>query len=438
MADQKFSNVVIPSGMTTGVEFGTASPSVADVLIPTTRSQPTPTTTRPTPSTTRPSTNPATPVATPVATAENPAEAKWLQGLLTYLYNDLLPKAEPDAAKRGLLISAPSINIWKPAFTHQSFNPNIGENYQSLEKLGDPFMKGPFNWFLIQKYPLITEGQIGRFDDFYLSKPFQGQLSESYGLVPWVRSRIDVTLHIKEDVLEAFVGGLFMAGQLLIGSNAGYALVQNFIDYIFSNIQLDMNLLLGNPKNQVKEIFEKMDWVEDKRHTHNEIEYSEELTTGETQITLHFTPLALKQLREWNINITDNIFGVGRGTKVIARDMAYRSAVDYLAKLGITWDWANSMQNVIRVNQLQMAPYYPAVKVRLNKDGLIDVTFSDPYKMANKQYVQLIGKRPDGSKEILLTMEGGRAQGTQEILQTEALKYYAQYGKQDDTLSVNI
>ena len=254
--------------------------------------------------------------------------------------------------------------------------------------------------------------------------------------MPWVRSRIDVTLHIKEDVLEAFVGGLFMAGQLLIGPTAGYTLVQNFIDYIFSNIKLDMRLLLGNPKNQIKEIFEKMDWVEDKRHTHKEIESSEELTTGETQITLHFTNLALNQLREWNINITDPIFGVGRGTKVIARDMAYRSAVDYLAQLGITWDWANSMQNTVRVNQLQAAPYYPAVKARLDKDGLVDVVFSDPYKMANKQYVQLIGKRPDGGQEILLTMEGGRAQGTQEILQTRALQYYAQNGKQYDTIAI--
>ena len=107
------------------------------------------------------------------------------------------------------ILNAKSMSIWKKCFTHISSNPNDGENYETLESVGDKILSYTFKTFLYQKYPKITARQLNNLDQFYMSTHLQSLISEKMGLTNWLVVEGDIprsSEKIREDLLESLFG----------------------------------------------------------------------------------------------------------------------------------------------------------------------------------------------------------------------------------------
>ena len=390
------------------------------------------------------------------------AEAKWATELLRFLYTEILPYAVLDPVMRSKLVSAKAARIWIPAFTHVSYNPNDGENYEVLEKLGDSVMKLNFTWYMIRHVTHISEGQLGRLSDFYLSKEFQADLSNKYGFSKHILTNLGVSIHVKEDVLESFFGALFTTAEIYLPAfnigtqstsrprNIGRLplsqirvspacdVCYNFLSSIFErgDIKINFGLFLGPPTNQVKEIFEKMRWGST-NNVVKEIETKEKLSSGGSRITLTLTDKFMAWIDNLNaqrpqnqIVIKDRRFAqVTAPTTKVAKKKAYYNGLKYLESMGITLNWADSM----KLDDPILAPYFPAARARALKDGIVELLFSKGKEGSKVLFTQLLGIDKDDRKYVLATIDGTPKswrdqKPTKSLLKQAALRKYAKDG----------
>lgn len=399
-------------------------------------------------------------------------EVKWVNGLLKFLYDDILPHAVTDPKMRSMLVSASAARIWIPAFTHSSYNPNDGENYEVLEKLGDSVMKLNFTWYMIKRYSNINEGQLGRLSDHYLSKEFQANLSNSYGFSEYILTNLDLSIHVREDVLEAFFGALFTASEIFLPkfqiSTSSSPLPRDsgrlslsaikvspacdvcykFLSSIFDsgNIIIDLSLVLGPPTNQVKEIFEKMGWG----NTNNviqEIESEDRLANGEFTITLKLTDRFLEWIHRYNLQhptrkvvIKNRIFArVTESTLKVAKKRAYFNGLEYLKTKGITLNWAEAMKTAAPTTDPYLVEYYPLAKARAIKEGMVKIIFSKGKEGSKVLFTQLLGVDENGRKYVLATINGTprsrrEQKPTKSILKRAALEHYYKHGQTQEAI----
>lgn len=343
---------------------------------------------------------------------------KWLQGLQKYLYQTLLPLAEPDAQLRKQLVEQKSMNIWNIAFTHESYDPNIGKNYEELEKLGDGVMKMLFIKYLMKRFPNIDKGQISELSHRYLSKPEQAPIALKLGLTAWIRTPLEKDIHMFEDILEVVFGALLTVGDESYTIGAGYILCYNLLVNIYNTIDIDLSLAKGHVKTQVNQTFEKL-----KLDLPLEIWTPEQSSYGGT-MTLQLNDKTLNELLDLGINIKSNIISSVQGTtKKIASDNAYLNALKNLNNLGITSEWIDIQKGNAEFKNPELQVYYPSALSRLRKDGFVDMYYSKP-KISNKgSYIQLIGIRPNETKQILITVLGQNALNAKIL----ALQNYGSY-----------
>nr|QBK91184.1 MAG: ribonuclease III [Pithovirus LCPAC202] len=395
-------------------------------------------------------------------------EVVWINNLLKFLYNEILHHAIPDPAMRSKLVSANAARVWIPAFTHVSYNPNDGENYEVLEKLGDSIMKTNFTWYMIRHIKNITEGQLGRLSDYYLSKEFQANLSNKYGFSNHVLINLDLSIHVKEDVLEAFFGALFMVAELYLPTfHIGISpttqirnppssvkvtpacdVCYKFLSSVFErgDIQIDYSLFLGPATNQVKEIFEKMGWGSGKNII-EEIEKEERLLNGGFTITLTLTDRFLMWAGKYNqqypqdkLIIRQREFAkVTAPTLKVARAKAYEAGLQYLATLHITLDWADRVKAQSPTSDPLLAPYYPQAKAEAIKNGMVNIIFSKGKEGSKAIFTQLLGVDKNGRKYVLVTINGtprsrGEKKPSKSILKQAALVSYIKRGQTQNAI----
>ena len=402
----------------------------------------------------------------------------WLNKLRNFLFHNVLPIVEPDPNVRLIYVSLTAMKVWKSAFTDSSYDPNLGENYEVLEKLGDAVMKQNFIWMVMNKYPSIQEGQLSRFSDTYLAKSFQAALAVQLGITEYIRSLIDISRHTKEDTLESLFGGLYLIGNVLIPKadfTAGSRVrkismasdaCQRLVEHIFANVDLDINVLKGSPINQVKEIFDKMRW----KSTGNigqEIEINRELNNGRYRVELHFNPpfydwiaeqnallrsqgMADKQM---NFDPTKSMFGVGEGDdKKEARQKAYYSGISTLESLGFTWEWADDVSRSHPGWDDELKRLFDEAEAKAKREGYAIIDFSKLRKGTAAYFIQLYGYRlmedssgkPYYHIDILTTIDASaelpsttksRMKITDDDLKRAALTFYLKYGTQREAVT---
>lgn len=338
-----------------------------------------------------------TPEENPVR-QQTPQETRaWLQSLQKFLYEKILPLAEPNGENRKKLVSAKAMQIWMKAFTHKSYNPNIGHNYEELEKLGDAVMKMNYIKFIMKTYPNITNSQISELVIYYLSKEEQSPISKKLELETWVRTSVLTTSHISEDVLEALFGALDLVGDQELSFGSGNILAFNLVVNLYSKIPINPIVFKGHPKSQVVQIFTKLNWG-------SVIEIWEaNPDTFSGTMTLQLPCRAIQDLQERGINISPTLAVVEGHSKESIKRRTYLAALDYLASKGITQEWANSEKERGIRNNPDLAPLYPAAEERLHREGYVDMTFKLPQVSGQGCYAQLIGILPDERTKVLAT-----------------------------------
>jgi dsRNA-specific ribonuclease len=340
--------------------------------------------------------------------AQEVAEEKvWKQGLKEYLRNTVLPLAISNESALDKLVSDEAMDVWVKAFTHESFNPNQNYNYEELELYGDLVMGVNFIKFLRQSYPEITRSQLSEFRTIYLAKNFQAGISLKLGMGAYVRTRYKKSMHVYEDILESLFGALDLIGDLVFKFGAGGGLAFNLIVALYKDVELDWNITKGNPKTQVKQIFERLGLVSPKKQERIP-EDSVEDESGKITFTISFPLSSLDLLRSYGIKVTSPI--VARYTDVSkkrASDNAYILAVSNLAKMGITEEWVNEIRGRKDLDNPELIPYINSAMERLREEGFDRFYFEEHHVkgkiggLTTSKYVQMIGVNKEGRKEIL-------------------------------------
>ena len=331
-------------------------------------------------------------------------EERWVRDLQDYLYEKILVLAEPDEQRRRKLLSPEAMKIWIPAFTHESYDPNVGNNYEELERLGDVIMAALFIYYLKESFAGITRSQLSELKNRYLSKAEQAPIGQKLGLQNWVRTPLDRNTHMFEDLLESLFGALLEIGDMTFTTGAGYVLCYNLLVNIYADIDIDLSYIKGHAKTQVKEIFEKLHW--------GEVIESWQSSEGEGSmmggtLTLSFPPVALENLAQRQMQVPSKILASTDGpTKKVATDIVYPLALRRLSELGITRQWADLQRGQTEFTHPDFAPYYNDARNKLARVGLSDMYFKVPRIGTKGIYVQLIGIYPNGKLEVLSTAVG--------------------------------
>lgn len=285
--------------------------------------------------------------------------------------------------------------LWEIAFTHESYNPNPGENYEVLEKIGDAAMKLAFSEYLFNRIEMISESDIGEYQIHYLSKVEQSKVSTRLGFAEFILTPLSKTIHIFEDVLEAFFGALLILGNET-KPGLGYILCYNMIILIFQDLDIQDEGKFKVSKTELKELLEASgikeldeEWVKDE-------------TGPSGTIKVGFMQKDYDELRAADIKLPERFLAtVYESTKKIARIKASEIFYNKIIKLVDTKEWQNFVKLKKKNNE--------EVNILLNEAKNVGrrVGYSDLYiKISDTgkkgTYVQLVGRRSDNDRlEIL-------------------------------------
>lgn len=316
----------------------------------------------------------------------------WIADLQQFLYTKLLPLAEPDDERRVKLVDQEGMIVWQTAFTDKSFDPNYGFNYEVIEKIGDAAIKLVFNRYLLVRFPDIDQLELSELSAFYLSKSELADIGNKLGVGHYARTNLDKNTHLIEDIVESIFGALMTVGDRAFQVGVGYILCYNLAVNIWNSRQLSLNVAVGMPKTQIKQLFEKLRW--------GPVSESWEDPTFKVMST----PEARQQMERVGIELP-LVLGIGRGnTKVIASNAAYQVSLETLNKLGITQQYANEQRDKLEYEIPAIKSLLPVLENKLTAQGYESSMFSVPRTTADRMYVQLLGVRPDGYKQVLSTV----------------------------------
>ena len=380
----------------------------------------------------------------------------WEQALKDFLVNEMLPLASPSSPDLYEVLTTPeAMKIWKKSFTHKSWDRNKENNYELLEKLGDKVMGLTFNDYIIRIRPNVTEGELTKLDHFYMAKADQGRAGRELGLAKFILLRYGLTLSDTEDTLESYFGALFKVGKIILGSGPAYQLTENTLINIYGKIisptnfeEVTKEIVLGDPKTQIKEIFEGFGWIskgkgiiKDKSMSINKgkgglgaIEIGSNDTdkdsSGRYTITLQFTPLAIQQLTQMLGQSPPQYFAQSDATPDLgsADRQVYERGLDALKAMNITKELSNTTKKLMKQVEGKLAPYFTAATVRRDQEGLTELYFSKPHQTAYSKDIQLLGKDANDIIHILVTFNGHPSDKIDDI-KAKALNKYTSSGR---------
>lgn len=315
----------------------------------------------------------------------------WITDLQSFLYNELLPLAEPDAQRRIKLIDSESMREWQNAFTDKSYDPNLGFNYEVLEKIGDAAVKLTFNRYLLQLFPDIDQMELSEMTAYYLSKEQLADISKSLRLGDYARTRLPKDTHLYEDILEAVFGALITVGDRAFQVGVGYILIYNLTVGIWNKRKLSLSVATGMPKTQVKEIFEKLRW-------------SKPFEVWNDPVLEIKTPREARQEASLLGKKLPSVLAVAEGdTKVVASGVAYKEALDTLIRNGITQEYASEQRDQMEYGIPEIRSLWPALHKKLESEGFVTAAFTNPRTTATTTYVQLLGIKANHHRTVLAT-----------------------------------
>ena len=356
--------------------------------------------------------------------------ARWSTDLKLFLMNEMLPRVVTSKEAIEKLVSKEAMEIWEVAFTHESFDPNRGKNYEEIELLGDLVIGNVYVRFIFESYPQFNRSQISELRTHYLAKGFQSQLSSSLGIGRFIRTRFHTTKHQLEDVLESFFGALQLIGDKIFKLGAGYGLCYNLVVSLYKDVPIELSATLANPKTLIKEAMERLQMIQPKlKEKVPENDVTDDF--GNVTFTISWPPHGIPILRSLGINVTSPIVAQATDkTKKMASIAAYRMAINNINEMGITKEF---IEEYVRSKDLQMAeltPYINAIQDRLKLEGFESFYLSEHHMkgklgVATSKMIQLIGVKPGGEKKVLAMTPN--AVDSVILGKQEVLKAYANY-----------
>ena len=335
-------------------------------------------------------------------------DQKWIDGLKEFLYTQILPMAEPDPERRMKLLSKNEVTgydpmiTWIAAFTSETYNPNVGENYEELETLGDSAMKYAFKRYLRERYPGINRGELSELSNHYLSKPLQAPVGYKLKLQDWVRTPVDKNTHMFEDLLESLFGALSEIGDNVFAFGAGYVLCYRLLVSIYNKIDIDLNVLKGHIKTQVKEIFDKLGLGKLGPDVEKWVPYGDG-----TRGTLYFklSVDAVYKLRLRGIDLRNDVIAEYKAnTKKETIVPIYNKVLEAFNKMGINEQYIEEEKYRTLMEDPELQPFYVPALQRLESEGFCSMYTKFP-RIGNKGYfAQLIGERENGRLQVLETV----------------------------------
>jgi dsRNA-specific ribonuclease len=386
-------------------------------------------------------------------------QVQWLQRLQSFL-NALLTPIIKDQSDRNRYIDANAMPIWASAFTHETWSPS--DNYEDLEFLGDAVLKAVFPKYLMKRFPYLHKGEYTELNIAYMSKMMQAELARKMGLSEHIRVKgiNRAILNLETDVFESFFGALDTISDNVM-PGLGFSNCYNMIVHLFSTIEIDESKGRGSAKTQVIQMFSRFDLPAPDEITDGKsvdvvindnllnlikskginitntnighgshikdtnarnMAYSQAIealadyglvtineadvatANGSIDFAVKLTPAHRTFLRTYNVNIQNPSIGIGRAaTKKEAEYLAYNQALDTLAKLGITTEWAEEAKQTRDFSDQLITPNLQRAIERLQREGYQSMYFFIPRKTGTKQgaIVQLVGVRPNGKNEVI-------------------------------------
>lgn len=247
------------------------------------------------------------------------------------IYKILAPILTPQYAQLLFTLEAMQ-EYWSPAFTHRSALPRPYNN-EDFEFDGDLVLARQFNKYLTKRFGTrLSPSQGTYFQNTYMSKSFQAELSRRLGLDKLVRydpTVPGVTTDIAEDVFEAFAGALAAAADEKITDGLGDIFVFNFIREIFQSVTLNLDEVARDSTSSLKELYDKLGWgeVSYKVETSDRPEFYEKVTIQDPNGT---------------------VLGIGYGDQTTARGKAASEALETLRLKNITRESADQKRLEIK------------------------------------------------------------------------------------------
>jgi dsRNA-specific ribonuclease len=328
-----------------------------------------------------------------------PAELyKYVYTILAVLTEGMLERKEQDNFIKNI-VNKETMKTWISCFTHKTYDPNEGKNYETLESVGDKILSYTFKTYLYDRFPDISASQLNNLDQQYMSTHYQSIISEKLRLTEWLRVGGDVprsSEKIREDLLESFFGTLdtVMIKNKKFGLGFGARLCMNFIRKVFN---ININMDIEPARTFVDQAFQQL-----------KLQGAIRAQTGQTadenySTVVEFTEYGSEQLNILGLRLKPMKFVSVKATKSPAEQEAYGKMMMYLTTNGVTRKWINSVKR--KEVEKSLEDVYKRV---LSKAGpkFKSVEFEESYNSRPASSVfQVIGiRKEDNLKQILYTM----------------------------------
>ena len=326
--------------------------------------------------------------------------AEWQAELQEYIFTLLTKIWTKDETVCKRMVEFDVMPLWVKAFTHETVDANILNNYENFEKIGDSFVAAAFNLYVYNYFDgNINETALSNYKNQYMAKLYQADLSRFMKLGDWVRlSSVEVRGHnIYEDAFESFNGALHMVGDR-VRPGFGYVLVRKLIELLFGHIKLDPRFGRQDPKTVVMQMFQGLGY-----HTHfDEVA----LGDGRTVKIVLWNDL-YKVLQGYFPQLKSEIIAETKGTSAKdASNAAWFKALQTLELVGMTKDAVDKIKLETKLDKLEsMNPtLVKLVKSKYTKEGFVKIKFEVPASSQTSYTAILIGikmvQKP-GSKETV-------------------------------------
>ena len=399
----------------------------------------------------------------------DPNSNLWLQEFYTYLKELILliiPKGKENLLKY-VLNDTTIKTIWLPAFTHELYNPNDGENFEFYETLGDQLQYYIFSIYINKKFPqFASKDKFTSLKQHVLSSEFQGKWGKEMKLHKWVIMPPQLyniygdNLKLAEDMLESFCGALDEAFYKSVSLGYGSMCIYNLFSLVFDNYQFPDNA--DPPKTQIEQLIEKINtsrihtektivmpkpnevpesvWKELLAYAKNLFsengiqedivskkenkdkgfnEVIEKNDQGQIVTKIYLKKSGADVLRQKGINIKNNTL-VGSSTSATkgpGSKEAYTNVLKKLREYGITDEWVSIKNAEKNIHKLEFLDEV-LLKARAKNKDIVKIDIDTPKSLKKDKIFQIYGIDNKGKKHVLHTFVPEQKQGNikQEII----------------------
>lgn len=304
-----------------------------------------------------------------------PDSAQWTAEFQDYLFH-LLRMIWPSQKGEEIckqMVGPEMMPIWIKAFTHETYDIDVRNNYENFETLGDKFVGAAFTLYTYNYFEgNINEQELTNYKNQYMQKLYQAEVSRFMKLGNWLRLSEDTkpTFKMFEDVFESFCGAMHIVGDL-VKPGFGFVLVRKLVDLIFSKIKLDPRYGRDAPRTTVGQMFQGLGYAD----------HFDEVALGDGRtfkIVLHDDLFRFLQ-RYFPALKTNVIADVKSSSKKAAKDLAWYNALIFLEGVGMTKKAVDEIKETNKLDFLETLNerLVKMVRSKFQKEGYTKTVFQN-------------------------------------------------------------